>query len=120
MAWRLHDYIHFHLTSTRLSDIQTEPNPLQLIDRLLDEDQQIDCWITFRPQYQEIYDAFNKIIRKDLQYITTVKQVREFVEFCFMQYYEKSNDSLDLDEMLTIVHDKYLHDDMLVLIQLED
>jgi hypothetical protein len=118
MAWRLHDLIHFHLTAIQTSNLQTDP--LKIVDQLLDEDERIDCWITFSPQFEEIYDTFNRIIQKNLRHITTVKQVREFVETCFNQYYEKSNLSLDLDEMLAQVHDPHLNDDMIVIIEFED
>lgn len=36
MAWRLHDLIHLYLTETRLSDLETNKNPLGLCDALLD------------------------------------------------------------------------------------
>lgn len=118
MAWRLHDLIHFHLTAVQTSNLQTDL--LKIVDQLLDEDERINCWITFSPQFEKIYDTFNRIIRKDLQHITTVKQVREFVETYFNQYYEKSNSSLDLDEMLAQIHDPHLNDDMIVIIEFED
>lgn len=120
MAWRLHDYIHLHLTDIRISDLQTEKNPLNLFDKLLDEDNRFDCWLTFSPQYQEILDAFEDLVRKDFRYVTTFGQVKTFVEFCFNQYYEKSNESLDLDEMLAQVCEQDLAEDLLVIIEFED
>ena len=42
------------------------------------------------------------------------------MEFCFNQYYEKSNESLDLDEMLAQVCEQDLAEDLLVIIEFED
>ena len=64
MAWRLHDYIHLHLTDIRISDLQTENNPLNLFDKLLDEDNRFDCWLTFSPQHREIFNVFEDLVRK--------------------------------------------------------
>lgn len=120
IAWRLHDLIHFHLTDIRISDLQTEENSLVLLDKLLGEDHRDDCWLTFSPQYQEILDAFKNLVLKDFRNITTFGQVRNFVEFCFTRYYEKSNESLDLDEMLAQVCEQDLAEDLLVIIEFED
>lgn len=120
MAWRLHDYIHLHLTDFTVSDLQTEGSALGLIDKLLNEDNRFDSWITFSPQYREIFDTFNDLVRKDFRYVTTFGQVREFVEFCFSQYYAKSNDLLELDEMLVQVCEEDLPEDTIILIELED
>lgn len=120
MAWRLHDFIHLHLTDIRISDLQTENNPLNLFDKLLDEDNRLDCWLTFSPQHREIFNVFEDLVRKDFRHVTTFGQVRAFVEFCFTQYYEKSNESLDLDEMLAQVCEQDLAEDLLVIIEFED
>ena len=120
MAWRLHDYIHLHLTDFTVSDLQTEGNSLGLIDKLLNEDNRFDSWITFSPQYREVFDIFNDLVRKDFRYVTTFGQVRDFVELCFSRYYEKSNDLLDLDEMLAQVCEEDLPEDTIILIEFED
>ena len=120
MDWRLYDYIHLHLTDIRISDLQTENNPLNLFDKLLDEDNRFDCWLTFSPQHREIFNVFEDLVRKEFRYVTTFGQVRAFVEFCFTQYYEKSNESLDLDEMLAQVCEQDLAEDLLVIIEFED
>lgn len=120
MAWRLHDYIHLHLTDFRVSDLQVEGSTLGLIDKLLNEDNRFDGWITFSPQYQEVFKTFNDLVRKDFRYVTTLGQVREFVELCFSQFYEKSNELLDLDGMLAQVCEEDLSEDAIILIEFED
>lgn len=120
MAWRLHDYIHLHLTDFTVSDLQTEGNTLGLIDKLLNEDNRFDSWITFSPQYREVFDTFNDLVRKDFRYVTTFGQVRDFIEFCFSRYYEKSNEQLDLDDMLSVVCSSELSEDTIILIDFED
>lgn len=120
MAWRLHDYIHLHLTNFTVSDLQTKGSALGLIDKFLDEDNRFDSWVTFSPQYREVYDVFNDLVRKEYRYVTTFGQVRAFVESCFSQFYEKSNEMFDLDEMLAQVCEEDLPEDTIILIELED
>lgn len=120
MAWRLHDLIHLHLTNIKMSDLQTGLDSLKLLDNVLNEVDNEYFWLTFSPQYREIMDIFNEIVRKDFNRVTTFGQVREFVEFCFSQYYAKSNDLLDLDEMLAQVCEDDLPEDTIILIELED
>ena len=120
MVWRLHDYIHLHLTDFTVSDLQTEDNTLGLIDKLLNEDNRFDSWITFSPQYREVFDTFKDLVCKNFRYVTTFGQVRGFVEFCFSRYYDKSNDLLDLDEMLAQVCEGDLPEDTIILIEFED
>ena len=119
MAWRLHDYIHLNLTDLKLSELKNHNNPLKLMDNLLNEDKNI-CFITFCPQKQIIWDEFETIVRKDNRRITTFKQVKEFVNTCFNNHYEKSNDYFNLDEMLAIVSEIDATDDTIVVIEFED
>ena len=119
MAWRLHDYIHLHLTKTKLSELQSCKEPLKLLDSLLDDNKQV-CFITFSPQAHVIWDTFEQIVRKDNRCVTTFKQVKEFVETCFNNHYEKSNDYFDIDEMLACVSEIEVPDDTVVIIEFED
>ena len=119
MAWRLHDFIHLDLTDCTLSDFKSCDNPLKLLDNILDYDKN-QRFITFSPQTQIILDIFNEIVRKDNKYITTFKQVKEFVETCFNQHYEKSNDYFDIDEMIASVYTINLSDDTIITIEFED
>ena len=61
-----------------------------------------------------------KFVRKDNKHITTFKQIKDFVNTCFKNHYEKSNDYFDIDEMLTIVSEIDTTDDTIVVIEFED
>ena len=121
MAWRLHDFIHLDLTDCTLSDLKTCNNPLKMLDNILDYDNN-ERFITFSPQTQVIMDAFDEIVRKDNKYVTTFKQVKEFVELCFKKHYEneKATDYFDIDEMIALVYGIEASDDTIVTIEFED
>lgn len=119
MTWRLHDFIHLDLTDTKVSDLKSCENPLKMLDNILDYDNN-KRFITFSPQTQIIMDIFNDIVRKDSKYVTTFKQVKEFIETCFNQHYEKSNDYLDIDEMIASIYTINLSDDTIITIEFED
>ena len=119
MAWRLHDYIHLNLTDIKLSDLKSCEEPLKLFDSMLDDDNHIG-FITFSPQTQVIWDTFNDIVRKDNKYVTSFKQVKEFVELCFKEHYEKATEYFDIDEMLALVYDVKASDNTIVTIKFED
>ena len=119
MAWRLHDFIHLDLTNTKLSDLKSCENSLKMLDNILDYDNN-ERFITFSPQTQVIMDAFDEIVRKDNKYVTTFKQVKEFVETCFNNHYEKSSDYFDIDEMLACVFEIEAPDDTIVVLEFED
>lgn len=119
MAWRLHDFIHLDLTNTKLSDLKSCDNPVKILDNILDYDNN-ERIITFSPQTQVIMDAFDEIVRKDNKYVTTFKQVKEFVELCFKKHYEKATDYFDIDEMIASVYDVNASDDTIITIEFED
>lgn len=119
MAWRLHDFIHLDLTDTKLSDLKSCDNPLKMLDNILDYDNN-ERFITFSPQTQVIFDTFNEIVRKDNKYVTTFKQVKEFVETCFKNHYEKTTEYFDIDEMIASVYDINTSDDTIITIEFED
>ena len=119
MAWRLHDFIHLDLTDCTLSDLKSCDNLLKILDNILDYDNN-ERFITFSPQTQIIMDIFDDIVRKDNKYVTTFKKVKEFVETCFNEHYEKSNDYFDIDEMLTLVYNIDASDDTIITIEFED
>lgn len=119
MAWRLHDFIHLDLTDIKLSDLKTCENPLKLLDNILDYNNSIRL-ITFSPQTQVILDIFNEIVRKDSKHVTTFKQVKEFVETCFKEHYEKTTDYFDIDEMIASIYDIDASDDTILIIEFED
>ncbi len=119
MAWRLHDFIHLNLTDTKLSDLKSCDNPLKLLDNILDYDNN-ERFITFSPQTQVIMDAFDEIVRKDNKYVTTFKQVKEFVELCFKEHYEKATEYFDIDEMIALVYNINAYDDTIITIEFED
>lgn len=119
MAWRLHDFIHLDLTDCTISDLKTCDNPLKMLDNILDYDNN-ERFITFSPQTQVIWDTFNDIVRKDNKYVTSFKQVKEFIELCFKEHYEKATEYFDIDEMLALVYDVNASDDTIVIIEFED
>lgn len=120
MAWKINDLVHLRLTGTKLSDLQNGLDILNLLDKVL-SDEDTDCfWLTFSPQYREVMDVFNDIVRKDFNRVTTFGQVRNFVEVCFSRFYEKSNEQLDLDDMLSVVCSSDLSEDTIILIDFED
>lgn len=119
MAWRLHDYIHLNLTNTKLSELQSCKEPLKMLDSLLDDNKQIQ-FITFSPQTHVIWDAFEQIVRKDNRCVTTFKQVKEFVELCFKEHYEKATEYFDIDEMIASVYEIKVPDDTIIVIEFED
>lgn len=118
MAWRLHDLIHLRIVDERLEIAQGNPL-LDTLDKVLDVDEPID-WITFSPQYSEVFDAFNKIVRKNSKYITTAKQVIEFVDYCIENFSDKADLNFDLDRMNDLTHAVHLPDDLIIVIELED
>lgn len=119
MAWRLHDFIHLDLTDTKLSDLKSCENPLKMLDNILDYDNN-ERFITFSPQTQVIMDAFDKIVRVDNKYVTTFKQVKEFVELCFKEHYQKASDYFDIDKMIVSVSEIEVSDDTIITIEFED
>ena len=90
-----------------------------MLDNILDYNNN-ERFITFSPQTQIIMDAFDEIIRKDNKYVTTFKQVKEFVETCFKKHYEKASDYFDIDEMIALVYEIEASDDTIVTIEFED
>ena len=99
--------------------MKTCENSLKLLDNILDYNNSVR-FITFSPQTQVIWDAFNEIVRQDNKYITTFKQVKEFVELCFKKHYEKASDYFDIDEMLACVSEIEAPDDTVVVIEFEE
>lgn len=81
MVWRIDDLIHLHLTNIRLSDLKMSQHPLSLCDDLLDENER-RLLFTFNPLKPEVFDVFNKIVRRNSKYVTTLGQVLDFVKVC--------------------------------------
>mgnify|MGYP000917735651 CR=1 FL=1 len=120
MAWRLHDDIHLNLTNVRLSDLKSnKEKPLKLLDNILNDNNN-ELLFTFSPQTQIIWDKFNEIVRKDNKYLTTFKQIKDFVELCFKKHYEKANEYFDIDEMIASVYDINASDDTIITIEFEN
>ena len=119
MAWRLHDFIHLDLTNTKLSDLKFCENSLKMLDNILDYDNN-ERLITFSPQTQVIMNIFDEIVRVDNKYVTTFKQVKEFVELCFKEHYEKATEYFDIAEMIASVYEIKVPDDTIIVIEFED
>ena len=77
-------------------------------------------WFTFSPQYHEVFEAFNQIVRTQSKQITTVNQVKKFVEHCFNNAYDKANKEFDIDDMYACVCETNIPDDTIIVIEFED
>lgn len=119
MAWRLHDYIHLHLTNIRLSDLEATQNPLCLCDDLLDPNER-DLLFTFSPLKQDVFDVFNEIVRPKSKCVTTLGQVVAFVNYCAKDLSKYSFPVLDSDFSPESLPELRLEDDLLVVIEFED
>lgn len=118
MVWRLNDLIHLHLTEVRQSEFKDTKIPLSLCDKLLDTNER-ELLFTFEPQKQEIFDAFNKIVRSESSYITTLGRVMDFVKFCASDPNKYSFPVL-AGVLLTDLPNLKLPKDLLVVIEFED
>ena len=118
MVWQLHDLIHLYLTDVRQSEFKTTQTPLSLCDNLMDKNE----WgllFTFKPLTQEVFDAFNEIVRSDSRYITTLGRVMDFVKFCASDPNKYSFPVL-AGVLLTDLPNLKLPKDLLVVIEFED
>lgn len=74
---------------------------------------------TFKPLTQEVFDAFNEIVRSDSRYITTLGRVMDFVKFCASDPNKYSFPVL-AGVLLTDLPNLKLPKDLLVVIEFED
>lgn len=118
MAWRLHDIIRFNIVNLTLNDLKNSPN-IEQLDILLDTNGYVE-WFTFSPQYHEVFEAFNQIVRTQSKQITTVNQVKKFVEHCFNNAYDKANKEFDIDDMYACVCETNIPEDTIIVIEFED
>lgn len=133
MAWRLHDEITLNvteLTKQELIESLTSDSSLKILDKLGPE--HYDLVMTFSPQHQIIFDTFNKIVRSEAGYFTTVGQLKAFAIECYVNQTIcdlLTNDSLQLSGLSRIVDaftDEHLlkewgySDDLIVIIQFDD
>ena len=107
MAWRLHDDITLHvteLTKQELIESLTSEGSLKILNKMSPESYDLD--MTFSPQHQIIFDTFNKIVRSESGYFTTVGQLKAFAMECFINptiCELMTNDSLQLNGLVRIV-----------------
>lgn len=118
MVWQLHDLIHLYVTDVRQSEFKDTKIPLSLCDKLLDTNER-ELLFTFEPQKQEIFDAFNEIVRSGGSYITTLGQVMDFVKFCAADT-DKYSFPVLAGVLITDVPNLKLPNDLLVVIEFED
>jgi hypothetical protein len=118
MVWRLTDLIHLHVTDVRQSELKDSKTPLSLCDKLLNTNER-ELLFTFEPQKQEVFDAFNEIVRSESSYITTLGQVMDFVKFCTADPSKYSFPVL-AGVLLTDLPNLKLPKDLLVVIEFED
>lgn len=87
----------------------------------------ISCWIRTKENYcsllnlkkQEVFDAFNEIVRSESSYITTLDQVMDFVKFCAADH-SKYAFPVIAGVLLTDLPNLKLPKDLLVVIEFED
>ena len=65
-------------------------------------------------------NAFNKIVFKNNQYVTTIKQVKEFIDKCLTHYHQQTKNYFDNDEIFTLVYESNIPDDTVVTIEFEE
>lgn len=133
MAWKLHDDITLNvtkLTKQELIESLTSNGSLKILNKMSPES--YDLVMTFSPQHQIIFDTFNKIVREEAGYFTTVDQLKAFAIECFVNPTIcdlMTNDSLQLNGLSRIVDtftDEHLlkewcySDDLIVTIQFDD
>ena len=118
MVWQLHDLIHLYVTEVRQSEFKDTKTPLSLCDKLMDTDER-ELLFTFEPLTQDIFDAFNEIVRSESSYITTLGQVMDFVKFCTTDPNKYSFPVL-AGVLLTDLPNLKLPKDLLVVIAFED
>ena len=118
MVWRLTDLIHLHVTDVRQSEFKDTKIPLSLCDKLLDTNER-ELLFTFEPLTQEVFTAFNEIVRRESSYITTLGRVMDFVKFCASDPNKYSFPVL-VGVLLTDLPNLKLPKDLLVVIEFED
>lgn len=133
MAWRLHDEITLNvteLTKQELIESLTSDGSLKILNKISPES--YDLVMTFSPQHQIIFDTFNKIVREEAGYVTTVGQLKAFAIKCYVNPTIcdlMTNDSLNLNGLIRIVDvftdEKLLKewgysDDLIVVIEFDD
>lgn len=67
-----------------------------------------------------VKNLFTKGLYKNSKYITTAKQVIEFVDYCIENFSDKADLNFDLDRMNDLTHAVHLPDDLIIVIELED
>ena len=102
MVSKSHYYIHLNIKNIKLSDIKSCKNPLDLLNNVINNDN-YEHFITFSQNADVVWNAFNKIVFKNNQYVTTIKQVKEFIDKCLTNYYEQSKEYFNNDEIFTMV-----------------
>ena len=119
MTSKTHHYIHLNLKDIRLSDIKSCENPLDLLNNVINNDN-YEQFITFSQNADVVWNAFNHIVFKNNQYVTTIKQVKEFIDKCLTHYREQTKNYFDNDEIFTLVYESDIPDDTIVTIEFEE
>ena len=129
----MHDEITLNvteLTKQELIESLTSDGSLKILNKISPES--YDLVMTFSPQHQIIFDTFNKIVREEAGYVTTVGQLKAFAIKCYVNPTIcdlMTNDSLNLNGLIRIVgvftDEKLLKewgysDDLIVTIQFDD
>lgn len=119
MDSKIRHYVHLNVKKIKLSDIKFCENPLDLLDDVIDNDNYVQ-FITFDIDTQVIWDTFREIIFTNYQYVTTIKQVKEFIDKCLTDYHEQTKNYFDNDEIFALVYESDIADDTIVTIEFEE
>jgi predicted HAD superfamily Cof-like phosphohydrolase len=119
MTSKTHHYIHLNIKNIKLSDIKSCENPLDLLNNVINNDN-YEQFITFSQNTDVVWKAFNKIVFKNNQYVTTIKQVKEFIDKCLTHYHQQTKNYFDNDEIFTLVYESNIPDDTVVTIEFEE
>lgn len=133
MAWRLHDEIILtitNLTKRELIDSLNETGSLKILDKLDAENCEVD--MTFSPKHQIIFDTFNKLVRSEASYLTTIEKLKIFAKECLTNTTILdliTNDDMNLSRLSDIIDifsdnellkQNEIEDDTIVVIELDD
>lgn len=119
MDSKTHHYIHLNVKNIKVSDLKSCEDPLKLLDNIVDNDN-YTRFITFSQDTEIIWETFNEIVRKHNAYVTTIKNVKEFIDKCLTNHYEQSKGYFGNNEIFTLVYERDIPDDTIVTIEFEE
>lgn len=76
-------------------------------------------FLKIHPRLIEVMEFFLLLVKNN-QYVTTIKQVKEFIDKCLTHYREQTKNYFDNDEIFTLVYESDIPDDTIVTIEFEE